>query len=124
MFGTTFYHGTTKKLIIAFGSVFNNIHVEHKEADGTVLKDIKVPLAYESRKKYLAKLIQDSKKNRQVPRMGFVLPEINLNHREIFGHCLETCDPAIDPFIETERTDILEAIVRDDVRYPSWVIAH
>ena len=73
MFGTTFYHGTTRKLIIAFGSVFNNIHVQHKEADGTVLKDIKVPLAYESRKKYLARLIQDSKKNRQVPRMGFVL---------------------------------------------------
>ena len=73
MFGTTFYHGTTRKLIIAFGSVFNNIHVEHKEADGTVLKDIKVPLAYESRKKYLARLIQDSKKNRAVPRMGFVL---------------------------------------------------
>lgn len=73
MFGTTFYHGTTKKLIIAFGSVFNNIHVEHKEADGTVLKDIKVPLAYESRKKYLARLIQDSKKNRAVPRMGFIM---------------------------------------------------
>ena len=72
MFGTTFYHGTTKKLIVAFGSVFNNIHVQHKEADGTLLKDIKVPLAYESRKKYLARLIQDSK-NRQVPRMGFIM---------------------------------------------------
>ena len=72
MFGTTFYHGTTRKLIIAFGSVFNNIHVQRTEADGTLIKDIKVPLGYESRKKYLARLIQDSKKNRQVPRMGFV----------------------------------------------------
>ena len=79
MFGTTFYHGTTRKLIIAFGSVFNNIHVEHKEADGTVLKDIKVPLAYESRKKYLARLIQDSKKNRQVPRMGFVFTGMEID---------------------------------------------
>ena len=73
MFGTTFYHGTTKKLIIAFGSVFNNIHVQRKESDGTLIKDIQVPLAYESRKKYLARLIQDSKKNRQVPRMGFIM---------------------------------------------------
>lgn len=73
MFGTTFYHGTTRKLIIAFGSVFNNIHVQRKESDGTLIKDIKVPLAYESRKKYLARLIQDSAKNKQVPRMGFVL---------------------------------------------------
>ena len=73
MFGTTFYHGTTKKLIIAFGSVFNNIHVQRMEADGTLIKDIQVPLAYESRKKYLARLIQDSVKNRQVPRMGFIM---------------------------------------------------
>ncbi|MDE0954811.1 MAG: tail sheath stabilizer and completion protein [Candidatus Poseidoniales archaeon] len=80
MFGTTFYHGTTKKLIIAFGSVFNNIHVQHKEADGTILKDIKVPLAYESRKKYLARLIQDSKKNKQVPRMGFVLGSVEADY--------------------------------------------
>ena len=73
MFGTTWYHGTTKKLIVAFGSVFNNIHVQRTEADGTLIKDIQVPLAYESRKKYLARLIQDSKKNRQVPRMGFIM---------------------------------------------------
>ena len=73
MFGTTFYYGTTKKLIIAFGSVFNNIHIQRKESDGTLIKDIQVPLAYESRKKYLARLIQDSKKNRQVPRMGFIM---------------------------------------------------
>ena len=73
MFGTTFYHGTTKKLIVAFGSVFNNIHVQRKESDGTLIKDIRVPLAYESRKKYLARLIQDSVKNRQVPRMGFIM---------------------------------------------------
>jgi len=80
MFGTTFYHGTTRKLIIAFGSVFNNIHVQHTEADGTVLKDIKVPLAYESRKKYLARLIQDSVKNKQVPRMGFVLTGVEADY--------------------------------------------
>ena len=73
MFGTTFYHGTTRKLIIAFGSVFNNIHVQRTEKDGTLIKDIKVPLAYESRKKYLARLIQDQTKNKAVPRMGFIM---------------------------------------------------
>ncbi len=42
MFGTTFYHGTTRKLIVAFASVFNNIHVQRKEpgASGTIT-DIK-----------------------------------------------------------------------------------
>jgi len=80
MFGTTFYHGTTKKLIVAFGSVFNNIHVIRSESDGTLIKDIQVPLAYESRKKYLARLIQDSKKNRQVPRMGFILTGLEADY--------------------------------------------
>ena len=77
MFGTTFYHGTTKKLIIAFGSVFNNIHVQRMEADGTLIKDIKIPLAYESRKKYLARLIQDSRKNKEVPQDLLVLVFFN-----------------------------------------------
>jgi hypothetical protein len=80
MFGTTFYHGTTKKLITAFGSVFNNVHVQRKESDGTLIKDIRVPLAYESRKKYLARLIQDSKKNRQVPRMGFIMTAMTADY--------------------------------------------
>lgn len=77
MFGTTFYHGTTRKLIVAFASVFNNIHVQRK--DGSNITDIKVPIAYESQKKYLARLIKDSKKNRQVPRMGFVLNGIEID---------------------------------------------
>ena len=80
MLGTTWYHGTSKKLIVAFGSVFNNIHVQRRESDGTLIKDIQVPLAYESRKKYLARLIQDSKKNRQVPRMGFVMTGLDADY--------------------------------------------
>ena len=80
MFGTTYYHGTTKKLIVAFGSVFNNIHVQRRESDGTLIKDIQVPLAYESRKKYLARLIQDSVKNKQVPRMGFILTGLEADY--------------------------------------------
>tara|TARA_B100000959_G_scaffold88838_1_gene94255 strand:- start:4166 stop:4861 length:696 start_codon:yes stop_codon:yes gene_type:complete len=80
MFGTTFYHGTTKKLIVAFGSIFNNIHVIRSESDGTLIKDIRVPIAYESRKKYLARLIQDSKKNRQVPRMGFIMTGLEADY--------------------------------------------
>ena len=77
MFGTTFYHGTTRKLIVAFASVFNNIHVQRK--DGTDITDIKVPIAYESQKKYLARLIKDTAKNRQVPRMGFVMNGIEID---------------------------------------------
>ena len=77
MFGTTFYHATTRKLIVAFASVFNNIHVQRK--DGANITDIKVPIAYESQKKYLARLIKDTKKNRQVPRMGFIMNGMDID---------------------------------------------
>lgn len=79
MFGTTFYHGTAKKLIIAFGSVFNNIHVQRKADDGSIITDIRVPLSYESKKKYMAKLIADPVKNRGVPRMGFIMNDMQID---------------------------------------------
>jgi hypothetical protein len=71
MFGNAFYHGSARKLIVAFGSVFNNLHVQREQQDGTI-KDIKVPLIYESQKKYMAQLTKDPT-NRQVPRAGFIM---------------------------------------------------
>lgn len=71
MFGNAFYHGSARKLIVAFGSVFNNLHVQRAQQDGTT-KDIKVPLIYESQKKYMAQLNKDPT-NRQVPRAGFIM---------------------------------------------------
>lgn len=73
----TFYHGSTRKLIIAFASLFSNLHVQRQTDAG--VNDIKVPIAYESQKKYLARLIKDNKKNRQVPRMGFIMNGIEID---------------------------------------------
>lgn len=97
MFGTTFYHGTTRKLIVAFASVFNNIHVQRKESDGTLVKDIKVPIAYESQKKYLARLIKDTKKNRQVPRMGFVMNGMEIDMSRAGNQMNELRFDHVDP---------------------------
>ncbi len=98
MFGTTFYHGTTRKLIIAFASVFNNIHVQRREKDGTLVSDVKVPIAYESQKKYLARLIKDTKKNRQVPRMGFVMSGMEIDPSRAMNQMTEISfnDPSND----------------------------
>lgn len=73
----TFYHGTTRKLIIAFASLFSNLYVQRK--DGDIINNVKVPLAYESQKKYLARLIKDTAKNRQVPRMGFIMNGLEMD---------------------------------------------
>lgn len=53
---TTFYHGSIRKLVVAFGSLFNNIYITRFEADGTEQKRIKVPLSYGPKEKFYRKI--------------------------------------------------------------------
>ena len=46
MFGTYFYHQTSRKMVVAFGSLFNTIEVRRTNSAGSVLEPLKVPLAY------------------------------------------------------------------------------
>ena len=75
MLGTYFYHEILRKTIIAFGTLFNNINIRHKKADGTILDDIKVGLSYGPQQKYLAKIQEQSQLSKPVaitlPRMAF-----------------------------------------------------
>lgn len=41
-----FYHETIRRTVIAFGSVFNDIHVRRKDASSTVIQSMKIPLSY------------------------------------------------------------------------------
>ena len=36
MLGTYFYHEIIRKTIISFGTLFNDINIKHKKADGTM----------------------------------------------------------------------------------------
>ena len=38
---TTFYHNSVRNLVVSFGSLFNDIHVERKLANGTTKERIK-----------------------------------------------------------------------------------
>ena len=58
MFGTHFYNEGIRKLVIAFGQVFNNIYVQNTNADGAVTKRYRVPLAYAPKEKFLTRLEQ------------------------------------------------------------------
>ena len=50
MLGQQFYHETMRKVIISFGTLFNNINLVRKNNVGTVIQTMKVPLAYEQNK--------------------------------------------------------------------------
>lgn len=66
MFGTTFSHGTLKKLVVYFGTLFNNIHINRYDAADTLIQNFKVPLVYGPRDKFLARALGNPDLNREV----------------------------------------------------------
>ena len=75
MLGQQFYHETIRKVVIAFGTMFNDIHLVRKDNDGKIIQSMKVPLAYGPRQKFLVRLAEDPDLTKQVavtlPRIGF-----------------------------------------------------
>ena len=82
MLGSHFYNEVTRKSIIAFGTLFNNISVKKKDpSTGAVLEESKVPLAYGPRQKFLVRLEQMVSATRKVsitvPRLYFEMNSID-----------------------------------------------
>ena len=44
MLGQQFYHETIRKVVVAFGTTFNNIAIVRKDNNGVVTQSMKVPL--------------------------------------------------------------------------------
>jgi len=80
MLGTYYYHEIIRKTIISFGTLFNQIHIRHEEQNGTNFSDIRVPIAYGPRQKFLARIIQQPELNKatqiSLPRMSFEMTSI------------------------------------------------
>jgi len=80
MLGQQFYHETMRKVVVAFGSIFNNIHLVRKDSSGTVVQTMKVPLAYGPKEKFLVRLREDADLTKQVavtlPRIGFEIKNL------------------------------------------------
>jgi len=81
MLGQQFYHETMRKVIISFGTMFNDIHLVRKDNNGTITQSMKVPLAYGPREKFLVRLREDADLTKQValtlPRMGFEIKNLS-----------------------------------------------
>ena len=54
-----FYHQKIRKAVAMFGTMFNQIHVVRTDANGSTLSQVRVPLAYAPREKYLARIQAD-----------------------------------------------------------------
>jgi len=86
MFGGHFYHATMRKSVAVFGTLFNNINVIRKAADGSILNQVKVPLSYGPKEKFLARLDQEHGRNQPValklPRMGFEITSLSVDSNQ------------------------------------------
>lgn len=70
-----FYHGLTRRIIVAFGSVFSSVKIERRNNDGEVEQTIAVPLSYAPKEKWVVRIDEDPSLERQtytvLPRMSF-----------------------------------------------------
>lgn len=51
-----FYFEAFRRTIIGFGALFNNIRIKHRNTDGKIVSELKVPIEYGPRQKFLARL--------------------------------------------------------------------
>ena len=73
-----FYNRTIRKVVVAFGTLFNDIQLVRYNKAGTVeYEKFKVPLSYGSKEKYITRITSDpnltKSVNTVVPRISFEL---------------------------------------------------
>lgn len=70
---TNFYNGSIRRMVVAFGSLFNQLYINKAESDGT--KTVLVPIAYAPKEKYKVRLSGDpyfqNPNQITLPRMAF-----------------------------------------------------
>ena len=75
LYNEYFYHKTIFKSVATFGTLFNDITVKRKTSNGNTVKELKVPLSYGPRSKFLAKIEDDGNANKNtaitLPRLSF-----------------------------------------------------
>jgi hypothetical protein len=73
MLGSHFYNQIVRKNIIAFGTLFNNITMKSSDPEtGEVLEEIKVPLAYGPKQKFLVRIGENASSS----KVAITLPRI------------------------------------------------
>ncbi len=72
-----FYNRTIRKIVVAFGTLFNDLEIVRYSKDGsTEYERLKVPLSYGPKEKYITRLASDPDLLRS---FGVVLPRISFN---------------------------------------------
>lgn len=87
-----------RKYVAAFGTLFNDIHIDRRDNTGTVVQEMKIPIHYGPFQKFLAKLEQDpnlSAPAMTLPRMSFEITGISYDSSRKLSTLNRNC--AINP---------------------------
>ncbi len=81
---SVFYYHSIRKLVVAFGSLFQDIYIERRNKDHELLKHILVPLSYGPKQKYLVRIkenpvLEAGNVAIVIPRMAFQIDGISYN---------------------------------------------
>ena len=101
---TNFYNGSIRRMVAAFGSLFNQIYIDKEESGGT--KTMLVPIAYAGKEKFKVRLAGDP--NLQNPNQ-ITLPRISF---EITGYMYDG---------NRKRNSVTRHFVRPTTSNPSGV---
>ena len=81
MLGTTFYNQSIRKVLVAFGTLFNNISIDRD--DGTTITRVKIPLSYAPRARFIQRLNQEGQSDPELeitlPRMAFEWTDLSFD---------------------------------------------
>ena len=128
MLGQQFYHETMRKVVVAFGTIFNNINIVRKNNSGTIIQKMKVPLAYGPKQKFLTRLDNDPSLNKKVavtlPRIGFEIanlaydPVRKLNRVQRFKKVKSSDKDKLDEALKRAGRDLCATTKRKELDDP------
>ena len=84
-----FYHRTIRKMVVVFGTMFNDLEIVRYTQAGAPKEKLKVPLSYGPKERYLTQITSDpnlvKSVNAVIPRMSFNLDslEYDANRKQI-----------------------------------------
>jgi hypothetical protein len=113
--GQSYYNYSIRKIVLAFGSLFESMYITRYEIDGTEKEKIRVPLSYSSKEKFMLRLTQESSvsKNSRVqivlPRMGFEITTMQY-------------DPSRKLNRLTERSDVVNGVFKKSYAEVPYII--
>ena len=84
-----FYHRTIRKMVVVFGTMFNDLEIVRYTQNGIPKEKMKVPLSYGPKERYITQITSDptltKSINTLVPRMSFNLEslEYDMNRKQV-----------------------------------------